>query len=266
MTSKDDKLLKSANRIRDKFKTEFIDESDAAEMSFIDALDGHIKDLLGDNHKDIYTTLNEERLKKWHKSRWKRLTKIVFSKSSLLFCFLGVVTLFLMTEALDFYAVDGSITFRTYVKAALTEAAFIFLSVYRTSGKLQMLSVGFMRAALFSLMLFVISSGVIFTGTNIRSEISNLAEQIKIVEIQVAEKQKEINYYISIKWPRNATTSRLEKEKLVAKLLEIKQTQISEKKNESVSDLVLYQTYGRAVFRTLLLLISVLISRKLFKI
>lgn len=266
---KDEKILQTAKRIRKKFKTQYVDDPDQDEMDFLDELDEHIKSILGDDHKDIYTTLDKEKLEKWAKRRSTikgRIFPKVFSRSTLLFCLLSIVTLFLMSEALDFYSMNGVITSKTYLKAALTEISFIFLSVYRTSGKLQLMAVGALRVALFSLMLFVISSGVIFSGTNTRSEISNLSQQITLIEQQIEAKEKEIQYYMSIKWPINVTKSRAAKEKLVDKLISIKEKQIAEKKNEDVSDLVLYQTYGRALFRVILLLMSVLISRKLFKV
>lgn len=267
--SDDNKIVESAKRIKKKFRSEVVVEKDADEMSFLDELDSHVKDILGDDASDIYTVLDKEKLEKWKqrslRRKLSRLSKAIFSKETFYKLLLAVITFFLMTEALEFYAVDGTITSRVYLKAILTEVAFIFLSGYRAVGKIQSMFVGFMRVSLFSLMLFVISSTVLFSGANTRSEIANLSSQIQVVENQIAEKQKEIDYYVSIKWPRNATQSRIAKEELVDKLLTLKEKQIAEKKNEGVSDLVLYQTYGRAFFRVILLFISVLLTRRLFK-
>ena len=267
--SDDSKVVESAKRIRKKFKSEIVVEKDRDEMSFLDELDAHVKNILGDDASDIYTVLDKEKLEKWKRQRYKRwfraLLKAIWSRETFYKLLLAVIMFFLMTEALSFYAIDGEITTRTYLKAILTEVSFVFLSGYRALPGLQTWFVGALRVSLFSLMLFVISSNVLFTGANTRSEITNIAAQIQVVETQIQEKQEEIDYYISIKWPRNATQSRIAKEELVNKLLELKERQITEKKNEDVSDLVLYQTYGRAIFRVILLLITVLLTRRLFK-
>ena len=263
--SDDKKILDSAKRIQRKFKTELEDPVEANDMAFIDEVNAHVKGLLGDHGTDIYTALSEERLEQWKKRKFRRFLRTLLSQRTLFFLLLAVITVFLMTEALSFYSVDGMIDFKTYVKAALTEICFIFLSGYRASGRLQTAMVGALRVSLFCLMLFVISSGVIFSGANFRSDISNLSSQITLIEQQIQAKEKEIDFYIKKDWPRNATQSRIAKEKLVDKLLELKQQQMDEKKNEDVSDLVLYQTWGRAAFRLILLFISVLLTRRLFR-
>lgn len=262
----DRKILESAKRIKKKFEKTQSEADDS--LTLLDEIDEHVKDVLDYDAPDIYTILDEERLDKWKKKKftrwWRRTSKRLLSRETFYWLLLGVITFFLMTEALNFYAVDGTTTWKVYLKAALTEISFIFLSGYRAVGKIQTLFVGALRVSLFSLMLFVISSNILLSGASTRSDISNIASQIAIVESQIKEKQKSVDYYISINWPNNARIARQEKEKLVNKLIELKERQIKENKNEGVSDLVLYQTYGRAFFRVILLMISVLLTRRLF--
>jgi hypothetical protein len=54
-----------------------------------------------------------------------------------------------------------------------------------------------------------------------------------------------------------------ERDELVKKLISLKEKQ-AEGSNTEVSDLVRYKAYGNAFFRIILLLISILITRRLF--
>ena len=177
---------------------------------------------------------------------------------------LATITAFLVSEALSFYAIEGVVTTKTYVKAILTEVSFIFLSAYHTKGKLEAVWVNFLRAGIFCLMLFVISSQTFTIGTKNIAEIDSIQEQIVFVEQQIADKDKEIVYYRDVKnWPRNTRERILEKEELVKKLIKLKEEQAGGK-NQKVSQVEKYKMYGRAVFRVLLLFISVLVSRRIF--
>lgn len=236
------------------------------EMGFIDQLNKLVQLILNDETFSVYTPINPQSLERWHGSKFKRFLKKLIVKnytSFLYFLLLATITGFLVSEAIGFYALDGVITTKTYVKAILTEVSFIFLSSYRAKGFLETAWIGVLRASVFALMLFVITSQTIDVGTRTISENEVIAEQIELVEQQIDEKQKEIDYYRSIEWPRNATQSRLAKEKLVEKLINLKEQQASGK-NESVSAVEKYKMYGRAAFRVLLLFISVLISRRIF--
>jgi hypothetical protein len=267
----DKKIIESAHRIKSKFKSEVLTDKDEEEMSFLDDLDSHVKDLLGDESSDIYTVMDKEKLEKWKKQRksftgtLKRKLRTLASPWGFSAFLLAVIVIFLISEAAQFYALDGNITFYALWQAALTELAFIFLNGFRSSTKIQKFFVGGLRIGLFTLMTFVISSSAIRHGTNVGSEIDNIAQQITVLERQIEEKQKEMEYYISINWPRNATQARIERERLVERLLELKERQISEERNEAVSSLVLYETYGQAAFRIILLLLSAVIARRLFR-
>ena len=90
-----------------------------------------------------------------------------------------------------------------------------------------------------------------------------IAQQIVIVEKQIAQKEKDMEYYLKKDWPKNYSATRLEKEKLVNKLIGLKEQQ-AKGANTEVSELVRYKAYGKAAFRVLLLFISVLITRRIF--
>jgi predicted phage tail protein len=169
----------------------------------------------------------------------------------------------LVSEAVTFYA-DGNIAdFKTYVKAILTEVSFIFLSGYMASDLKQKLWVNTLRASVFSLMLFVISSQTILGGVKVDTNAQAIQEQIQVLEEQIEAKEEMIKFYIAKGWGNNARKQSDEKNELVKKLLELKEKQ-AEGSNKEVSQLVVYKSYGQAFFRVLLLLISVLITRRLF--
>jgi len=258
-------ILKQIKDLQGTYESYQVDEAEE-DLSFIDKVNKLLQSIMGDGALSVYEAMNNEKLERWKKkrfSRWLKRTLVGNFQNVLYFILLSTITIFLVSEALDFYAIDGLIDTKTYIKAILTEVCFIFLSGYRAAGRYMTIWVNFLRACIFCLMMFVISSQTLSTGTSIISENKAIAQQIVLLESQITDKQTEIEYYISIKWPRNATTSRLAKEALVNKLIKLKDEQASGK-NESVSKVEEYKMYGRAAFRVLLLFISVLITRRIF--
>ncbi len=272
MQNEDEKKLQNGKKILQQIKDiksdyEY-DEDDRIEeeMSFIDRMNRLFQLIVGDSSVDLYRAMDQKKLDEWNKrklSRWIKKFVTGNIQNTLYFLLLATITGFLVSEAVQFYAIDGAIGAKTWVKAILTEISFIFISGYRSTGKLQMWWVNFLRAGVFCLMMFVISSQAIDTGTRTVSENTAIAQQVVLLEKQIEDKQKEIDYYISIEWPKNATGSRIAKEKLVNKLIVLKDEQASGK-NEEVSKIETYKMYGRAAFRVLLLFISVLITRRIF--
>jgi hypothetical protein len=112
-------------------------------------------------------------------------------------------------------------------------------------------------------MLFVISSQTLMSGTKFQTGSQAIQEQVVILEKQIAEKEKTIQFYLDKGWGNNVRKQTEDKNKLVEKLLALKEKQ-AEGSNAEVSQLVKYKSYGQAFFRVLLLLISVLITRRLF--
>lgn len=266
MENKDQEILDQVGRIRKKFKTELESDPLATEMSFIDEMNSIVQKIFKDEDIDVYTALSQDNLDEWKKRRrwWHKLRTFSWQKFWM-FALLATITGFLVSEALSFYAVDGIITGKTWLKAILTEICFIFISGYRAEGKLQLGLVSFARAGIFALMLFVISSGVTTTGLNKVSEIGIIQEKIELVEEQIKEKEKLIDFYIKKNWGLNAKKIQDEKQKLVDELIKLKNEQI-EGKSEKAADLEIYKTWARGFFRIVLLAISVLISRKLFRV
>lgn len=235
-----------------------------AEMSFMDRLNRLVQLILNDDSFTLYTALSPESMEKWKRNRFKRwFTGLVYSKKTFYFLFLVSITAFLVGEAVTFYA-DGNIAdFKTYVKAILTEVSFIFLSGFKSADWKQKIWVNTLRAGVFALMLFVISSQTIMSGTKFQTNSTAIQEQIEILEKQIAEKEKTIQFYIDKGWGNSVRKQTEDKNKLVDKLIALKEQQ-AQGSNEKVSDLVIYKSYGQAFFRVLLLLISVLITRRLF--
>lgn len=264
-TKNKEDILKQVQEIQDNFATELVDK-DEEEMSFLDRANKLIRTILSDDSISIYETLNKESLDKWKKARFSRWIKnLVFKnlRNSLYFLLLATITGFLVSEALTFYAIDGVIDTKTYVKAILTEVCFIFLSGYRCKQLLEQVWVGILRISIFLLMMFVISSQTLKVGVSGSSEANIIQEQIKIVEQQIVEKEKDIQYFKQINWPKNAARTTIEKQELLKKLIALKESQASGK-NRDVSQVELYKSYGKAAFRVLLLFISVLITRRIF--
>ncbi len=237
-----------------------------AEMSFLDRLNKLVQLILNDDSFSVYSALNKDSLDNWKKkrfSRWLKKTITTNYKNTFYFLFLASITAFLVSEAVNFYADGASADFKTYVKAILTEVSFIFLSGFKSVDWKQKLWVNLLRAGVFSLMLFVISSQTIMSGTKFSTNSGAVQEQVQILEGQIAEKEKTIQFYIGKGWGNSVRKATEDKNKLVDKLLTLKEQQ-AQGSNEKVSNLVIYKSYGQAFFRVLLLLISVLITRRLF--
>jgi len=111
--------------------------------------------------------------------------------------------------------------------------------------------------------LFVISSQTIYNGTKFQGNSESIQAQVELLEKQIAEKEKTIQFYIDKGWGNSVRKQTEDKNKLVDKLIALKEEQ-AKGSNEKVSNLVIYKSYGQAFFRVLLLFISVLITRRLF--
>ena len=236
------------------------------EVSFLDKMNRLIQLILNDDSFSFYTALDKDSVDRWKKKRFSRwFKKIIVQnyKNTFYFVFLVAITTFLVSEAVTFYA-DGNIAdFKTYIKAILTEISFIFLSGYRVSGWIDRIWVGLLRAGVFSLMLFVISSQTIIGGAHFDTNSQAIQEQVVILEKQITEKEKIVQFYIEKGWGNNVRKHTEDKNTLVEKLIILKEKQ-AEGFNSEVSKLVVYKSYGQAFFRILLLLISVLITRRIF--
>ena len=236
------------------------------ENSFLDKLNRLVQLILNDDSASLYPALQPENVKKWHKGRFKRwLKNLIVSnyKNTFYFAFLVSITAFLVSEAVTFYADGQAPDFKTYVKAILTEVAFIFLSGFKTSDWLNKIWVNTLRAGVFCLMLFVISSQTLMSGTKFETNSEVIQQQVELLEKQIAEKEKTIQFYIDKGWGNSVRKQTEDKNKLVEKLIELKEKQ-AQGSNEGVSKQVVYRSYGQAFFRVLLLFISVLITRRIF--
>jgi len=265
-----DEILKEAKKLKQDFEIHSETEEDVLneKMSFLDRLNDLVRIILNDNTVSVYDALSEDNLQEWNKRRKSNLYRIKSFisnnfRNSLYFLLLATITGFLVSEALNFYAVDGIISTKTYIKAILTEVCFIFLSGYRTETKAGLAWVSVLRAGVFSLMVFAISSQVILQGTEEISNTKSIQQQIIFIEKQIKEKEKDIEYFKNIGYPKNATRVTIEKQGLVKKLINLKEQQ-AKGSNEEVSKVVQYKMYGKAFFRVLLLFISILITRRLF--
>jgi hypothetical protein len=261
----DQEILNKVNKLRRDYQVE-LEDSEKETMSFLDEINDLIRKIFSDSSLSVYTVFSQENLDKWKQSRLKRwIHNTIFGNISKLFYFLLLVTItgFLVSEALEFYAINGVINTKTYVKAILTEVCFIFLSGYRSDTKIQTAAVGVLRTSVFCLMLFVITSKTFIDSQKTTSNTDVIAQQIVLLEEQIQQKQKDMDYYLKKDWPRNYSATRLEKEKLTTKLIELKEKQAAGATKE-ISDLVRYKAYGKAFFRVLLLFISILITRRIF--
>ena len=264
----DKKLLEQAEKIRQGYKSIEVDEEEE-QLSFLDELNALVRHILKGEPIDIYTLLTPEELTRWKKAKLKRhikrLLSKIFNESSLYFILLATITLFLVSEAIPFYATAGAITFKTYIKAILTEVCFLFLAGYRTAGRVNTILVSILRASIFCLMLFVISSEVTLEGARDISKIDNIAGRIVRLEQQIEKTEKDIDRYRSINWPKNMTVSIRKREELEKEVQDLRLRQESEGASENVSQLLQYKVYGKAAFRLILMFVSVLITRRLWR-
>ena len=263
--SDDKQILESVGRLRKKFKTEVRQDKDHVKMSFLDEVNALIRKVFKDSDTDVYDAFSPELLEKWKKRRFRRMLAKINIQKILIFILLMTITGFLVSEALPFYAAAAGITASTWVKAILTEACFIFVSSYRAIGKMQTTMIVFARAGIFALMLFVISSEVTLEGINQVNEIDVISQKIEFIQKQIEQKDELIEFYKKKDWGVNTRKQIDEKDKLVGQLIELKNEQIGGK-NENASDLIIWKTWAKAFFRVVLMFISMLISRRLFKI
>ena len=266
MSLENDKdIIDKINKLRNGYQVE-LEDTEEEQMSFLDEINDLIRKIFKDSSLSVYTVFNQENLDKWKRSRFKRwLHNTVLGNFGKLFYFLLLVTItgFLVSEALEFYSIGGVIDTKTYVKAILTEVCFIFLSGYRADTKFMTAAVSILRMSIFCLMLFVITSKTFIDSQKTTSNTSVIAQQIVILEEQIKQKEKDMAYYLKKDWPRNYSATRLEKERLTTKLIELKEKQASGA-TEEVSELIRYKAYGKAFFRVLLLFISMLVTRRIF--
>ncbi len=261
-------LVEIAEKIRKGYSSVLEDEEEE-KLSFLDEINSLIRVILKDEPVDIYTLLTEDELKKWRKAKFrrqlKRLVRSISIRSILYFTLLATITGFLVTEAVPFYAMAGVIGTKTWIKAILTEVCFIFLSGYRAEGKIETSLVSILRASIFCLMLFVITSEVTLEGTKNISKIDNIASRIQRLELQIEKTEIDIKRYRQIEWPRNMTQSIRKREKLEEGIQELKERQEKEGASEEISTLLKYKIYGKATFRLILMFITVLVTRRMFR-
>jgi hypothetical protein len=261
----DDEIVKKIQKLREGYRVE-LEDTEEETMSFLDEINDLIRSIFNDSSLSVYTVFSQENLNKWKAnrfSRWIKNTLFGNAQKFLYLLLLVTITGFLVSEALDFYSIEGVIGTKTYVKAILTEICFIFLSGYRSDNKIQMGAVGVLRVSIFCLMMFVITSKTFMDSSKVTSNTKVITEQIVLLKTQIKEKEKQMNYYLKKDWPRNYSSTRLEKEKLTTKLIDLKEKQ-AQGATEEVSELVKYKAYGKAFFRVILLFISVLVTRRIF--
>jgi len=259
-------LEKQAERIRRGFVS-VTEDQDEVSLSFLDEINQLVRIVLKDDPIDVYTLLTPAELERWRKAKLKRQVKKVLSKISIkflsYFILLSTITAFLVSEALPFYS-EGDITSKTWLQAILTEVCFIFLAGYKSDSGIQRWFLLLLRSSIFALMLFVITSEITLKGTRDIDQIDNLADRITRIEKQIDSINKEIDYYKSVDWKWRMTQSIKKRDELEKQVQELKEQQ-SQSGTKEVSKILQYKIYGKAAFRVILLMISVLITRRLFK-
>lgn len=261
----DQEIIEKIEKLRKNYKLE-LEDSEKETTIFLEEINDLIGKIFKDPSMSVYTAFDKENLEKWKKSRiarFIRYLKNINLKNIFYLLLLMTITGFLVSEALEFYSIENKITFKTYVKAILTELCFIFLSGYRSKNKTEMGIASFLRICMFSLMLFVITSKTFIDSSKTTNNTDIIQQQVIMLEKQIKQKEKDMEYYLKKDWPRNYSATRLEKEKLTTKLIQLKEKQAAGAVKE-VSDLVRYKAYGKAFFRVLLLFISVMITRRIF--
>lgn len=261
-----DQIIQKIEKLRSEYKVE-LEDGEEDSLSFLDKINDLIRSIFNDSSLSVYNVFSQEKLEEWKKRRVFRFLKNLITnniRNILYFILLATITGFLVSEALEFYADSGILDTKTYVKAILTEVCFIFLSGYRSDNNMQKIGVSILRVSIFCLMLFVITSKTFVDSTRNTGNSNSIQEQILLIQDQIKQKEINIKYYQERNWP--STTKQLikEKDELVAKLINLKEQQ-ARGANQEVSKLVEYQAYGKAFFRVLLLFISILITRRIFK-
>lgn len=264
---KDEEIIKKIRDIQKNFKAELEDGPEEDRLSFLDLINDLIRSIFNDSSMTVYDVFDKHELQKWKNRKFSRNIKNIFLKNyknTFYFLLLVTITGFLVSEALEFYSVNGSIDGKTYVKAILTEVCFIFLSGYRPDDKIQKVGANVLRVGIFCLMIFVITSRTFMDSTKNYSNTNAIQDQVLIIQDQVKEKEKDIRYYRDVKqWPNTVRQLTKERDELVKKLIELKEKQANGATVE-VSELVRYKAYGNAFFRVILLFISILITRRIF--
>jgi len=263
---KDKEIISKIQNLRDSYQVELADSSEES-LSFLDQINSLIRSIFNDSSLSVYTVFSQEKLDEWKKkrlSRWFKNTILGNHTKVLYFLLLATITGFLVSEALEFYSIDGVIDGKTYIKAVLTEVCFIFLSGYRSVGKWATAAVGMLRVSIFCLMLFAITSKTFIDSSKNSGNTVAIQEQVILLKEQIDEKKKSIVYYRDVKkWPITTKQMIQEKDKMIVKLIALKEQQ-AKGANVSVSELIKYKAYGKASFRVLLLFISILITRRIF--
>lgn len=264
----DKELEQIAKRIQKGYASSLEDENEE-KLSFLDELNELVRVILKDDPVDVYTLLTPEELSKWKKAKFKRqisrTLKALSIKKFLYFILLATITGFLVSEAVPFYALGATITAKTWLKAILTEVCFIFLSGYRADGWIETSLVSILRASIFCLMLFVITSETTLEGTKGISKIDNIAVRIERLERQIETTKSDIKMYREINWPKNMTTSIRKREELEQEVQQLKKRQESEGASVEVAQILEYKMWGKGAFRLILMFISVLVTRRIFK-
>jgi hypothetical protein len=117
---------------------------------------------------------------------------------------------------------------------------------------------------MFALMLFVITSEVTLDGAKDINKIDSITDRIERLENSIGQINKEIEYYKSIDWRGRMTQSIIKRDELERQVQDLKERQEKEGASTEVSKLLQYKVYGKAAFRIILILVSVLITRRLF--
>lgn len=262
----DEEILNKIKELKEDYKVE-LDDPREEEMAFLDKVNGLIQSIFSDSSLSVYTVFSKENLDHWKKNRLSRWFKnLITNNIQNVFYFLLLITItgFLVSEALEFYSIDGIVDTKTYVKAILTEVCFIFLSGYRSDNKIQMGAVSVLRVSIFCLMLFVITSKTFIDSEKNTSNTNSITQQIVLLQEQIEEKKKSIVYYRDVKqWPITTKQMIKEKDSMVKKLVTLKEKQ-ADGATQEVSELVRYKAYGKAFFRVMLLFISALVTRRIF--
>jgi hypothetical protein len=254
-------ILEKAEEIRQEYVAKPLDRQEE-EQTLIGKINDLMVTIFGDDSISLDYLLSEEKLTEWKKNRWRKY--IPTPAKLFMAALLITITCFLVSEAVTFYAINGEITVYTYFKAILTEVCFIFLGGYVAKGSTERIGVTLLRVAMFCLMLFVITSETFMNSTKTVEYSNVLADQVRVLETQIAEKQKVIDFYAQRGWGISTNRHMAEKQKLYDELKKLKDQQM-QGSNEKVSEMVRYKAYGNALFRVLLLFISLLISRRLFR-
>jgi hypothetical protein len=264
---KDEDIIKKVRDIQKNFKTELENSPEEDRLSFLDLVNDLIRSIFNDSSMTVYDVFDKNELQKWKNKSFSRKIKNIFLnnyKNTFYFLLLVTITGFLVSEALEFYSINGVIDTKTYIKAILTEVCFIFLSGYRSDNKVEKIGIGILRTSIFCLMIFVITSRTFMDSTKNYSNTSVIQEQVLIIQKQIKEKEKDIQYYRDVKqWPNTARQLTKERDELVKKLIQLKEKQ-ADGATVEVSELIRYKAYGNAFFRVVLLFISILITRRIF--